>query len=187
MTVETKHKSKTEIEDEQRLVEASQADPAQFEVLYNKYHETIFRYVYQRLDSKETAFDITQQVFMKALSALPKYTYKGVPFSAWLYRIAQNELNTFFKKNVKERTVNIDSESLCNLAEEVEDGETLDEMYTRLTKTISELGEPDLSLMEMRFFEHRPFKEIGQIMGMTENNAKVKIYRIIDKLKKLLN
>jgi len=172
--------------EEQQQVKAAQSQPAAFEILYNRYHETIFRYVYQRLDDKETAFDITQQVFMKALSNIKKYEYRGVPFSAWLYRIAQNELNSYFRKHKNERTVNMESATLHTVAEEMEE-ESLDDMYVRLTETISTLGEPDLTLMEMRFFEHRPFKEIGDIMGMTENNAKVKIYRIIDKLKKLLN
>jgi len=179
------HKPVHEIEDEQRLIIIAQKDPAQFEVLYNRYHEQMFRFVYQRLDSKETAFDITQQVFMKALSNIKKFQPKGVPFSAWLYRIATNELNTYFKKNTRQRTVNIETAQLEAMADDIEE-ETIDDLYTKLVQQIGTLPEEELSLIEMRYFEYRPFKEIGDILSITENNAKVKVYRIIDKLKKLL-
>ena len=179
------HKSIQEIEREHKQVVLAQKDSANFEVLYNEYHEQIFRFVYHRLESKEQAFDITSQVFMKALSNLSSYKFKGVPFSAWLYRIALNELATFFKKNQSARTIDIDTVQLQNLATEI-DEESLDDLYNKTIEAIGTLPEQEVLLIEMRYFENKPFKEIGDILSITENNAKVKVYRIIEKLQKLL-
>ena len=179
------HKSIQEIEREHKQVVLAQKDSANFEVLYNEYHEQIFRFVYHRLESKEQAFDITSQVFMKALSNLSSYKFKGVPFSAWLYRIALNELATFFKKNQSARTIDIDTVQLQNLANEI-DEESLDDLYNKTIEAIGKLSEHEVLLIEMRYFENKPFKEIGDILSITENNAKVKVYRIVEKLQKLL-
>ncbi len=181
----TYHQSDTELEEERLCIEASKKDPAQFETIYNRYHETIFRYVYQRLDSKEIAFDITQQVFMKALANIKRFKFTGVPFSAWLYRVASNELNTFFAKNKQQRTINIESANLEDLSSEMDD-EDKEEMSRKLLEQLAVLEPNDLELIEMRYFEKRPFKEIGDILSITENNAKVRVYRVIDKLKKVL-
>ncbi len=179
------HKSDTELEEEYKCIEASKKDPTQFENLYNRYHEDIFRYVYQRLDSKEMAFDITQQVFMKALANIKRYQFKGVPFSAWLYRVASNELNTFFTKTKQQRTINIESVNLESLSEKIDDDDNAD-MKQKLVEQLAVLDSKEIELIEMRYFEKRPFKEIGEILSITENNAKVRVYRVIDKLKKVL-
>lgn len=176
------HKSATEIDQEHQLVEAAKKDTTKFEVLYNRYYEAIFCFIYQRLDSKELAFDITQQVFIKALQGLKKYKYKGVPFSAWLYRIASNELNNSFKKNKLIRTINIESLTPHTLKED-RDEESLDDLWNILIEQIGTLAASEITLIEMRYMENRPFKEIANILDITENNAKVKVYRIIDKLK----
>jgi RNA polymerase sigma-70 factor (ECF subfamily) len=155
-------------------VEQAKKDPVKFEVLYNTYYEKIFRFVYQRVDEKGIAFDITQQVFMKAMIHIGRYEYRGLPFSSWLYRIARNEMNQLFRKNSSHRTVNIDETDLRFVADEMK-VEALEEYSRLLPGVIAELEEEDLQLVEMRFFEKRPFKEIGEILDITENNANVKL------------
>lgn len=167
---------------ESKNVEDAKRNPVKFEVLYNAYYERIFRFVYQRVDAKEVAFDITQQVFMKAMVNIRKYEYRGLPFSSWLYRIARNELNQLFRKNSAHRTVNIDETDLRYVADEMK-MDALEEYSEKLPDVIAELDEEDLQLIEMRFFEKRPFKEIADILDITENNAKVKLYRVLDKMK----
>jgi RNA polymerase sigma-70 factor (ECF subfamily) len=163
-------------------VEEAKRNPEKFEALYNTYYERIFRFAYQRVDEKEIASDITQQVFMKAMLNIRKYEYRGLPFSSWLYRIARNELNQLFRKNNSHRTVNIDETDLRYVADEMKvDG--LEEYSKILPDVIAELDEDDLQLVEMRFFEKRAFKEIADILDITENNAKVKLYRVLDKMK----
>lgn len=178
------HKTEKEIVNELEEIQAAKNDPRKFEVLYNRYHEQIFRYVYSRVDNKHLASDITSQAFYKALLNIENYSFKGVPFASWLYRIAFNEMNMFFRNNAKERTVNIDDHGIESFFSELEDEEGNEREKEILANALSELPEDQLNLIEMRFFEGMSFKEVADIVGITENNAKVKVYRILDKLKK---
>ena len=177
------HKTKDQLLEENSFVEASKNDPAKFEHLYNKYHEQIFRYVYQRMDDKDLAFDVTSQVFMKALSNIHKYQFRGVPFASWLYRIAKSEVYQTFKESNAKRTVNIETSHVYEIMEEL-DEECNEELKKELIQRIAELPENDLQLIELRFFEKHSYREIGEIMDLTENNAKVRAYRVLRKLQK---
>jgi RNA polymerase sigma-70 factor (ECF subfamily) len=179
------HQSNDELERERKFINAAKKDPKQFEFLYNKYYEQIFYFIFQRMDDKELAFDCTSQVFLKALLNIKKYEFRGLPFSSWLYRIAYSEINQSFKDKKAERTINIDTTNINEIVEEFSINSTLEEEKLEyLINSLRELNENDLSLIEMRFFEKRSFKEIGHILEITENNAKVRTYRVIEKLKK---
>lgn len=179
------HATESDLAKEQAIVEAAKMNPERFAALYDKYYEQIFRFIYQRVDDKEAAFDATQQTFMKAISSLPKYEYRGVPFASWLYRIASSEVNNLFRLQKAQRTVNIESVSVYQIIEEIQESK-IDKYHDKIVEIISELPEDELQLIEMRFFEKRAFKEIAEILGITENNAKVKTYRILEKLKKTI-
>lgn len=170
---------------EQQLIEAAKLNPEKFGPLYDKYYKQIFGYVYQRMDCKETAFDLTSQVFLKALTNIEKYEYKGVPFASWLYRIAHSEVMQLFRTKKNARTINADVGDLKHICEEVEE-EYMEQYQKILMTVIKDLPEDDLQLVELRFFEKRAFKEIAEILNITETNAKVKLYRILDKVKKTL-
>jgi RNA polymerase sigma-70 factor (ECF subfamily) len=91
-----------------------------------------------------------------------------------------------FRDKKAERTVNIESCQLSEMIEEFEeDSNELNKK--RLFESLAKLKEKDMQLIEMRFFEKRSFKEIGEILDITENNAKVKAFRAIEKLKELFN
>ncbi len=179
------HFTREDMQQEQILVEAAKQDPEEFRGLYNRYYERIFLYVWQRLDDKEVAHDVTSQVFLKAMQNLYKYEFKGVPFASWLYRIAKSEVYTVLRKLQVQRTVNIDSVGMGDMVSEMEE-DPYAEWMPVLSAAVAELEEDDLQLVEMRFFEKRPFKEIADILDITENNAKVRTYRILEKLKKIL-
>lgn len=180
------HHSNEKLRTELEWIQLAKRDPEKFAPLYEKYHEQIFRYIYQRMDDKELAFDVTSQVFLKAMNNLHKYEYRGVPFGSWLYRIAKSELYQAFRDRSSKRAINIETVHLATFMDVFEDEEN--EMNKkRLLKAISELKEGDIQLIEMRFFEQRAFKEMGEILAITENNAKVKTFRALDKLKQLFN
>lgn len=187
MTEPTKqHKTSVEIGLEENEIRAAQKNSIHFEVLYNKYFEPVVRFVYQRVNTKDEAYEIAQQVFLKALINIRNYNFKGVPFSAWLFRIAINEMNLAFRNNKSTQTINIDSVSLKNLSNEIAT-ESNEEKHQLIAKAITQLPDDEVQLIEMRFFEKRQFKEIGEILNITENNAKVKLYRTLDKIKNFLN
>src|SRR6267142_2378415 len=153
------HVSNERQAEELAVIEAAKKDKKHFELIYNRYHEQIFRYIYQRLEDKDTSFDVTQQIFLKAMTNLHKYEYKGVPFSSWLYRIAKSELYDVLRKNQNQRSVNIDEIQLSDVMEELQEETNLEKYGQRLATAIAELDEDDLQLVEMRFFEKRAFKE----------------------------
>ena len=166
-------------------IQAAQKNAALFRPLYTRYYEGIFRFIYRRTADESLSADICSQVFLKAMQKLNSYTFKGVPFSAWLYRIASNEVTQHFRNTQKNRTVSINDSHIEQMT---------DEMYTEdqavlqqaMIEALDELKETDLALIELRFFEKRPFKEIADILAITESNAKVKTYRILEKLKKII-
>lgn len=179
------HQTRDDIALERQWIEASRLNPAAFRPLYNKYYEPVLRFVYRRLGRLEDAGDIAAQTFLNAMQNLAKYEHRGLPFSSWLYRIAINEMNRFFRERNKYRSVCTDDNSLAKLASETGSGDREEEL-DELENTLLLLSSADFLLIEMRFFEGRSFKEIGEILEITENNAKVKTYRILDRLKKAL-
>lgn len=179
------HATKQDITAEQQEIDAAKANPAAFRVLYDRYYEQIFRYIYQRIDCRELAFDASSQVFLKAMNNLHKYQHRGVPFASWLYRIAKSELNNAYKQQKANRTVNIETTKVNAMIEAIGDTSN-DEAIVVMIEEIRTLPADDVSLIEMRFFEQRAFKEIAEILEITENNAKVKTYRILERLKKKL-
>lgn len=172
------------MEEEWLEVQAAQQNPAKFRILYNRYHEPIFRFIYKRTVDEVLAADLTSQVFLKAMQKIDKYVFKGVPFSAWLFRIASNEIAQHFRQQKKNRVVALEERTAQDLEDEYEDKEDLDINLTVLKAVIQDLKPDEVELLELRFFEKRPFKEVADILDITENNAKVKIYRLLQKMKK---
>ncbi len=178
------HHTEDKLRQELQWVKLAQEKPERFAPLYNKYYEQIFRYIYQRMDDKELAFDITSQVFLKAMNNIGRYEYRGVPFSSWLYRIAKSEVYQSFRDKKAKRTVSVESFQLVEMIEDW-DEDTSEARRVVLLEIIDKLKEEEVQLVEMRYFEKRSYREIGEILEMTENNAKVKTHRIINKMKKI--
>lgn len=163
-------------------VQAAQEDVALFRPLYDRHYEPLFRYLYNRAQDEELAADLCAQVFLKALQRLGDYTFQGVPFSAWLFRIAANELAQHHRQSQKTRIVSMEEGQLHALADEVGEDD-FEAQRSALLQVMQTLKDTDMALIEMRFFEQRSFKEIADILGITESNAKVKTYRILERMK----
>ncbi|MEM7102604.1 MAG: sigma-70 family RNA polymerase sigma factor [Bacteroidota bacterium] len=166
-------------------IQAAQREPALFRPLYDRYYDRIFRYIFKRTVDENLAADLCSQVFLKAMQKLSGYKFKGVPFSAWLYRIAGNEVTQHFRNTGKQRVVSIQESDVKEMIDEVPEDDITPSVNAMLS-ALHELPEKDMNLIELRFFEHRPFKEIAQILNITESNAKVKTYRILERMKKII-
>jgi RNA polymerase sigma-70 factor, ECF subfamily len=173
-------------EQENIQIQKAQQDVAMFEPLYDCYYLPIFYYVSKRTENRDLAGEITSIVFLKAIENIKKYTFQGLPFSSWLFRIAQNTLIDTYRKDKLQRIVDFSSECLESVAMEVESGET-EARYEAVMKLIPELSEEEISLLELRYFEQRKFKEISEILTITEQSARVKVHRLIVKIKGMLN
>lgn len=175
----------TEIKADERLITSAKSDPQAFRPLYEKYFKRIFLFVLHRIGDRSLTADITSQVFLKALLNIKKFDCRGVPFSAWLFRIALNECNDYFRKNKRYRIVTIEDNAVGNVYEELTAHHGEEDLREHLPAILQKLTADELQIIELRFFEQRPFKEVADIAGITENYAKVRVYRILEKMKKL--
>ncbi|MEM1320845.1 MAG: sigma-70 family RNA polymerase sigma factor [Bacteroidota bacterium] len=173
------------MQEEWAIIQEAKNNPAKFRPLYNRYYEPIFKYIFRRTTDESLTAEICSKVFLKSLQQLNRYQFKGVPFSAWLYRIASNEVAQHYRNVQKNRVISLEEHQLGDLIDKME--ETDHQNYRNaLIHALDELKETDVQLIEMRFFEQRPFKEIADILNITESNAKVKTYRILEKLRKII-
>jgi RNA polymerase sigma-70 factor, ECF subfamily len=177
------HQTEDEILAELIMVKASQKKPEAFQSLYDKYFDVIFNFIFRRTGEEEITADLVSQTFLKALQNLKKYEFKGIPFSAWLYKIAGNEINKYYKKSNKAPIYSIESDLIINLFEESEEENLHDEKIKILINELQKLSPEDLNILELRFFEDKSFKEIAFILEIRESTAKMRTYRAIEKLK----
>ena len=179
------HISQEEILREFETVREAVKDPGRFQVLYDKYFTVIFNYIFRKIDDEDITADLTSQTFLKALGNLKKYRYRGVPFSAWLYRIAANEVNRHYRVNRRKVVFSFDESEFENLIEQnTEDEQEIDLSY--VTRQMQTMSESDIEVLELRFFESKTFAEIAFILDIAEASAKMRTYRAVEKLKKLL-
>jgi RNA polymerase sigma-70 factor (ECF subfamily) len=173
------------ISEDAAMVAKAKEDMSHFEGLYKKYYSLIFRFIRKRITNQEQANDITSQVFLKAMLKLGDYKHQGFPFSSWLYRIALSEMGNLFRSESTERALRVDyklsEELFSEIGTSAENSDALE-----LGRAMNALSEEHLNMLEMRYFEKIKLKEIAQIMNISESNAKVKMHRIINKLRKLL-
>lgn len=170
---------------ELEYIQKAKKDKKFFSFLYEKYYEQIFIYIFQKIQEESMSGEVCSRTFMKAMMNLDKYEYRGFPFSSWLYRIASNEVNQYFRSQKKNIFVQVDENSVATIASEM-DLDRSDKQLERILKAIEELPHDKNTLIELRFFEQRSFKEIASIFDITEANAKMKVYRIIESIKKSL-
>ena len=183
-----KNLSKQELLEELLVIEKAKQHPRHFSLLYEKYYQQVFSFVYRRCNDYDVAGDVTSQVFLKAMQHLNKYVFKGVPFIAWLLRVASNEVNMYFRQHIKDqRSVSIDEVGMNLLSEEVEDGVDMDYLIDCLMQAMEQLNDNEVTLLELRYFEGRSIKEAAYILNESESNVKVKAHRIIKKLQKLMH
>ena len=182
------HKTSDEIRKELMLVRSSQKNTDHFALIYEKYFDSIFIYINRRIGDEDITADLCSNVFFKCLNNISKYRFQGLPFSSWLFKIALNEVNMYFRneKN-KERLVSLNQNHLELLVDEIEIGHKEKEKQRGLLVGLLEsLKAEEVIFLELRFFESRSYKEIAYLLGLTEVNAKIKTYRIIEKMKKKL-
>jgi RNA polymerase sigma-70 factor, ECF subfamily len=175
-----------ELRDEQKVIERSKKDPKAFGELYEKYFDRIFNFLYRQTDDEDLAADLCSQTFIGVMNNLSRYEFRGVPFSAWLYKIASNEVKKYYRKNKSKRVFSLEELKVRELVEQADDGWD-EELVQKLLNFMNDLPTDMLQVLELRFFEDKDFKEIAFILDMTESGAKMRTYRALDKLRKNFN
>ncbi len=173
--------------DENKLVEQAKIDPEAFGKLYELHVEKIYNYIYYRLGNREEAEDLTAKVFYRALNHIPHYKNKGIPFAAWLYRIAHNLVANWYRDQKRRPVVALESLSLRGnkrenphrVAEQTNEREIL-------LAAIQQLPRQRQELLTLKLIESMSNAEIGQIMGRSEGAIKSLYHRTLVSLKELL-
>lgn len=179
------HISEAQLKEERQWILAAQQDIRAFGKLYDFYYKRIFLFIFKRMADEDTAADITAQAFLKAMTNIQKFNFQGVPFSAWMYRIALNEVNMYYRQDKSQLHESAEKGQLAEILEETSENVNED-LLKQLAQALEQLSPEDMQLVSLRFFEELSFKEVADIVGITENNAKVKVYRILEKIKKKL-
>jgi RNA polymerase sigma-70 factor, ECF subfamily len=161
---------------ERLLVEAAQKDPARFADLYELNFERVYAYVARRVGDRNLAEDLTSDVFHKALAHLPNFDWRGVPFVAWLLRIASNVVADQWKRQSKE-VVEDPAEASSDIdMEEVQH-------RARLFRMVEKLPADQRRVIGMRFAEGKGIREIAREIGRTEGAVKQLQFRGLQTLR----
>lgn len=175
-----------EIRQEYDILKRSARHPEAFGELYEKYFDRIFNYIYRQTDDEQLTADLASQTFLNALRNASSFEYRGVPVSAWLYRIASNEVNKHYRRLKRERVFSLEEEKVRELMETGDEGWD-EELVNKLLEYMKGLPTEMLEVLELRFFEDKDFGEIAYILDITESGAKMRTYRALDRLRKKFN
>ncbi|MGQ9851159.1 MAG: RNA polymerase sigma factor [Aggregatilineaceae bacterium] len=166
--------------DDLQLVAWAKEDRAAFGELYARYVNRIYNYVYYRTGNHQDAEDLTSRAFFKALAHIDKYTDRGVPFSAWLYRIAHNQVANWHRDRSRRRVVPLDDFTFDSEPQEAPEAMTeSSEEEARLLELIRALPPERQQLLVLKFVERLSNAEIGAIMNRTEGAIKSLYHRTL--------
>ena len=178
---------------EEEWIEASKIDPAAFQFLFNEYYDLIYNFAYRRTLDRALAQDISAATFMKALENIHRFVCRGIPFSAWLYRIAVNEINLYHRK--RKRLIPLTTERALHLVHEnrtdqrilqhEEDEEKIRQLR-KIHQAIASLKPIYQDAITLRYFEDKSIREIAEILDLSENTVKTHIHRGLQHLRTLL-
>ena len=167
---------------ERALIEAAQRDRGRFSELYEANFERVYAYVIRRVRDRDEAQDITSDVFHLALKSLPRFEWRGVPFAAWLYRIAYNEIadrsKTVAKRRAHEHVFQENDAPVVDPSN-IDDAER----RGRLFKLVERLPRDQSRVIVMRFAEDRSIREIATALGRSEGSVKQLQFRAMQNLR----
>jgi RNA polymerase sigma-70 factor (ECF subfamily) len=169
--------------DEKAIVDAAQrGDQAALSALYDHYFPRVYRYVATRLSSTEDAEDVTTEIFLRIIQNLRSFTWRGLPFGAWVFRIARNEVVSHVRRQKVRSTT-------AQLTEYIQDPspDHVDQLVASMTvatirQAAEKLPEAQRQVIALRFGAGLSVAETAQSLGKTENNVKVLQHKAIAKL-----
>lgn len=169
-----------DITDEVALERAVQGDTEAFSVLYERYLVRIYNYIFYRTGNALDAEDLTARVFHRALGHISTYRSMGVPFSAWLYRIAHNLVANWHRDNSRRHEVSLeDHTELPHQLDHPEQVLVKSQESEKLLNAIRKLSPERQQLLILKFVEHLSNAEIAVIMGRSEGAIKSLYHRTV--------
>ncbi len=169
-----------EFNEEEILSLASKGDGDAFGLLYERYVERIFNYVYYRTGNLHDAEDLTARVFQRAMNHIRNYTDRGLPFSAWLYRIAHNLVANWHRDRSRKQEIPLDDLPIVmNKGDHPERNLVRSQEQESLLRMIRRLPPERQNLLILKFVENMSNAEIGEIMGRSEGAVKSLYHRTL--------
>lgn len=169
---------------EAELIELARREPEAFGELYQRNVDRIYTYIYYRTGNVADAEDLTARTFHQALSNLSGYTHYGLPFVAWLYRIAHNLVANYHRSRSRWRMMPLDDVHLMSQQAEGPDrAAELNERNQALWSAIGRQPEERQRLLILKFADRLSNEEIGRLMGRTESSIKSLYFRTLRALK----
>ena len=182
------------LDQEKELLDKIQADPKQFGLLFDQWYKPIFGYVFRRTSDYDLTADIVAETFLKAFLKISSFEWKGISLSAWLYRIATNEVNMFARnRKYKPDRLNsfLDLEKIqAFIRPQIEIQEEESEQFEEFKKVKEKLSTLDLKYQEviaLRYFEKKDILEIAAILNKPDGTIKSLLSRGIEKLRNAMN
>ena len=161
--------------EERLLIEAARRDPSRFGELYDEHFHRVYVFVARKVATRADAEDITAEVFRHALGAIKEFEWRGVPFAAWLYRIAANEIADYYAKRTREMEK--------QFAEPTKSEEVEIEQRASLYRSVDRLPPDQRRVIVMRFAEGKSIREIAEDLGRSEGAVKQLQWRALQTLR----
>lgn len=177
----------SQVQDERKLIQrAKEYAPGAFAEIYERYYQKIYNYIYYRVSDGAMAEDLCSEVFVKALEAIDSYTFQGVPFSAWLYRIASNLVIDHYRRQPSQPEVSL--EDSRPLVADENPGVNLERYFTHqeLRQALQGLTSDQQQVIILKFVDGLSNNEVAQILGKTEGAVKSLQHRALASLGRLM-
>lgn len=161
-----------------QISRARDYDPIAYGEIYERYFNGVYKFIYYRIGDQNLAEDMTMTVFVKALEAIDTFTFRGVPFSAWLYRIAHNLIVDNYRRQPKQPMLSLE-EKLITTGED--SATVLDSEFTHqaLKQALSVLTDDQQRVLLLKFVDGLNNQEVGRVLGKTEGAVKSLQHRAI--------
>jgi len=183
--------------EEKELLRNIKENPERFGDLFDAYYKPIFNYIFRRTGNYDISRDIAADTFLKAYLKVQSFVWKDISVQAWLYRIATNEVNYFFRKDKSARLVQetflLHAETLFEFDDYKTEKQLLeaelkqDEDFAKIQRCLKKLDIKYQEVLSLRFFEMKSILEIAEILDKKEGTVKSLLSRGIEKLKSLFN
>ena len=163
------------------LIEAAQRDPARFAELYENNFERVYAYVLRRVGDRAETEDVTAEVFHHALENLKRFEWRGIPFAAWLFRIAANLISDRWQRKGREPGIE-DPEQIESIEADSSGFEEVERKAT-LFRLVDRLPEEQRRVVVLRFVEEKSIKEVAREIRKTEGAVKQLQFRALTTLR----
>ncbi len=173
------------VDDDQTLVSAAQRDTEAAGRLYDKYYREVLGYIYHCTLDRAATEDLTSSVFLAAFRHLGRCRWRQIPFRAWLYRIAINEVRMYYRRRKYARIASLQVQHE-DTAPSADEGPAVAEEYRLLHNALQELRFKYRMVIVLRYFENKTLAQIAEITGAKEGTIKSQLHRGLAQLQEIL-